>query len=251
MMSHLGLSRRSHGTSRFGFTLIELLVVIAIIAILAAILFPVFAQARESARMSSCLSNLKQIGLGTMMYLQDYDEKYPNTIAWGRMWTGVWVADPLVPDSFRYLPELVNPYVKNKDLWFCPTVKKDGRAFGFWGNPPNNLDPAEANGTTYLWQHQTAYCSLSGQDYITVSTRPLSAVSQVARAPIIHDIPYHGGDIGIAGGTFHRGGINVTYADGHAKYSSGIKPAEDWWWTHSGEGWTGLEDNQRLCNPQP
>src|SRR5690606_11463989 len=60
-----------------GFTLIELLVVIAIISILAAILFPVFARARESARRASCLSNLKQIGLASMMYVQDYDEKYP------------------------------------------------------------------------------------------------------------------------------------------------------------------------------
>src|ERR1051326_4831617 len=102
-----------------GFTLIELLVVIAIIAILAAILFPVFAQARESARMSSCLSNLKQIGTGTMMYVQDYDEKYPNTIAWGRMWTGVWVANPAQPDSLRYLPDLIDPYIKNKDIWYC------------------------------------------------------------------------------------------------------------------------------------
>lgn len=60
-----------------GFTLIELLVVIAIIAILAAILFPVFARARENARRTSCLSNLKQMGLGMMMYVQDYDETYP------------------------------------------------------------------------------------------------------------------------------------------------------------------------------
>jgi prepilin-type N-terminal cleavage/methylation domain-containing protein/prepilin-type processing-associated H-X9-DG protein len=236
---------------RRGFTLIELLVVIAIIAILAAILFPVFAQARESARMSSCLSNLKQIGTGTLMYIQDYDERYPNTIAWGRMWTGVWVADPTKPDSLRYLPDLVTPYIKNRDVWFCPSIGRTGRPFGFWGSPPNNLDPADANGTTYLWQHQTAFCSLGNQDYVTVSALSQAAVSQVARAPIIHDIPYHGDDIGIKGGTFHRGGINVTYADGHAKYSAKIKPGEDWWWTHSGEGWTGATDNQPRCNPQP
>src|SRR5258706_471850 len=142
MNTHFG------STKRPGFTLIELLVVIAIIAILAAILFPVFAQARESARMASCLSNLRQIGTGTLMYIQDYDEKYPSTIAWGRMWTGVWVADPAVPDSLRYLPEMVNPYIKNKDIWFCPTVQRQGKAFGFWGTPPGGLDPAAANGTT-------------------------------------------------------------------------------------------------------
>src|SRR5437879_7509284 len=76
---------------RRGFTLIELLVVIAIIAVLSAILFPVFAQAREKARQTSCLSNLKQIGTGYMLYVQDYDEQYPlscqsptriNTVYW-------------------------------------------------------------------------------------------------------------------------------------------------------------------------
>src|SRR5690348_3498076 len=70
-------------TKPTGFTLIELLVVIAIIAILAAILFPVFAQAREKARQTACLSNLKQIGLGTMMYAEDYDETYFSGWMWG------------------------------------------------------------------------------------------------------------------------------------------------------------------------
>src|SRR5690242_21003145 len=92
------MERRSrqmiHPSGKRGFTLIELLVVIAIIAILAAILFPVFAQAREKARATSCLSNLKQIGTGCMMYIQDYDETYPLGYTWdendawgGTMWT--------------------------------------------------------------------------------------------------------------------------------------------------------------------
>ena len=71
-----------HARKQHGFTLIELLVVIAIIAILAAILFPVFAQAREAARKASCVSNLRQIGTATMMYLQDYDETYPSGWGW-------------------------------------------------------------------------------------------------------------------------------------------------------------------------
>src|SRR4028119_1194142 len=84
-----------------GFTLIELLVVIAIIAILAAILFPVFARARESARKASCLSNLKQIGLGIMQYQQDYDEKFPMLHY-----------NDSVGQEVRWF-EMVGPYVKS------------------------------------------------------------------------------------------------------------------------------------------
>src|SRR3989441_11069229 len=92
------------------FTLIELLVVIAIIAILAAILFPVFAQAREKARQSGCLSNLKQIGTGLMMYTQDYDEAYPCN--W---FGGLW---PTTPDGRQYKwMDAVYPYVKNVQVF--------------------------------------------------------------------------------------------------------------------------------------
>lgn len=94
--------------SRKGFTLIELLVVIAIIAILAAILFPVFAKARENARRASCQSNLKQIGLGMLQYVQDYDETYSGAFkapAGGRIHWG----------------ELIFPYTKSAQIYICPS----------------------------------------------------------------------------------------------------------------------------------
>jgi prepilin-type N-terminal cleavage/methylation domain-containing protein/prepilin-type processing-associated H-X9-DG protein len=97
------LPRQRRPRTGAGFTLIELLVVIAIIAILAAILFPVFAQAREKARSISCLSNQKQIGLGLMMYVQDYDETYPMD-QWYTT-TG---------DQVRWF-DSVGPYIKNGD----------------------------------------------------------------------------------------------------------------------------------------
>jgi prepilin-type N-terminal cleavage/methylation domain-containing protein/prepilin-type processing-associated H-X9-DG protein len=96
---------------RSGFTLIELLVVIAIIAILAAILFPVFARAREKARQASCQSNLKQLITGTLMYAQDYDEQLP---CWERD-TNDEALSPLHPGRSIY------PYVKNLQIFACPS----------------------------------------------------------------------------------------------------------------------------------
>ncbi len=105
-------------THRRGFTLIELLVVIALVAILAAILFPVFAKAREKARQSSCLSNVKQIAQALVMYTGDY-EAYP-------MMSSVSTAYPRT----RW-PDLVYPYIKNQQLFLCPSVPAHliGKAF--------------------------------------------------------------------------------------------------------------------------
>jgi prepilin-type N-terminal cleavage/methylation domain-containing protein/prepilin-type processing-associated H-X9-DG protein len=97
---------------RQGFTLIELLVVIAVIAILAAILFPVFAQAREKARQTSCLSNVKQMASALMMYVQDHDEIYPPVL-------GVDPSDTLVYQA-SWMKRL-EPYVKNLGLFICPS----------------------------------------------------------------------------------------------------------------------------------
>lgn len=98
------------------FTLIELLVVIAIIAILAAILFPVFGRARKNARRSSCQTNLKQIGLGILQYVQDYDERYPPSRAGGTVYIGTF-ANNNFPWHLA-----VQLYVKSIQLFKCPSL---------------------------------------------------------------------------------------------------------------------------------
>jgi prepilin-type N-terminal cleavage/methylation domain-containing protein/prepilin-type processing-associated H-X9-DG protein len=110
------------------FTLIELLVVIAIIAILASILFPVFGRARENARRSSCQSNMKQMGLGIMQYVQDFDEKYPQ---------GYWYKDNLGDtQGYVHWSGATRPYVKSEQLFVCPSDPSGGL-------PPTN--PADPN----------------------------------------------------------------------------------------------------------
>lgn len=109
----------SQNTYKKGFTLIELLVVIAIIAILAAILFPVFAQAREKARQTSCLSNLKQMGLGFMMYAQDYDETMPAAFILASP-TGVVGINGGGRAEIPYEHQIL-PYIKNDQIFSCPS----------------------------------------------------------------------------------------------------------------------------------
>lgn len=139
---------RNHAVAR-AFTLIELLVVIAIIAILAAILFPVFARARENARRTSCVSNMKQIGLGVMQYTQDYDERYPKPLSgdWGGGVSGFELqTDPSMPGAMfnstdnqgdawnnplsrvKTWMDFIYPYVKSSQLFICPSQEKGERA---------------------------------------------------------------------------------------------------------------------------
>ncbi|GAB4453398.1 MAG: hypothetical protein OHK0029_06140 [Armatimonadaceae bacterium] len=107
-----------------GFTLIELLVVIAIIAILAAILFPVFAKAREKARQTACLSNCKQIGTGLMMYAQDYDEYLPMRYG-GACNNGTGDCENGMTRSWK---NMLAPYIKNRDIYRCPSNPASQRA---------------------------------------------------------------------------------------------------------------------------
>jgi prepilin-type N-terminal cleavage/methylation domain-containing protein len=141
---------------RVGFTLIELLVVIAIIAILAAILFPVFSQARAKARQAACLNNLKQIGLGVMQYTQDYDESFPICRFAGTS-TQSWL-------NWKYI---IFPYVKNLQIYECPESRaQTARMMG---------DPNVWRGSPM--DETWAFCNPSSQWY---TNDPLCIVPQNA-----------------------------------------------------------------------
>jgi prepilin-type N-terminal cleavage/methylation domain-containing protein/prepilin-type processing-associated H-X9-DG protein len=160
---------------RTGFTLIELLVVIAIIAILAAILFPVFAQAREKARQSGCLSNLKQIGTGLMMYAQDYDEAYPCN--W---FGGLWATTPN-GRMYKWM-DAVYPYVKNEQVFSCPSDGSARKKYIYYKNLPRE---SETNWGSYCTN--TAYWDpgpgtpASSEATDNASVRRTTTLSAVAR----------------------------------------------------------------------
>lgn len=159
-----------------GFTLIELLIVIAIIAILAAILFPVFARSRENAKRMSCMSNMKQIGIGILQYVQDYDERFPMT-AWknaNNIPTTRKGGDATVPaEMFDVAPDgngpknystwmdYTFPYVKNLQVYVCPSRPMpwtDGAMVSSWNGAYGN------NYSGYFFPHYAYNAYISGWD---------------------------------------------------------------------------------------
>ncbi len=216
--------------SRKGFTLIELLVVIAIIAILAAILFPVFARAREKARQSSCLSNTKQLGLGLVMYAQDYDEKFP-TYYWGEGNSGQ-------PNSCTWWGGIY-PYVKNTQLYVCPSSELA------WHNTHQSwidFDPNFSNSTYIDYGYSELVGNVSGGCKIGRMSYPAETVvladctstwiggywslSFPARAKLLRVAWANGGfpcgcppaNPDAIGKARHNDGSNIAFADGHSKW---------------------------------
>ena len=194
-----------------GFTLIELLVVIAIIAILAAILFPVFARARESAFAISCLSNVRQIALATMMYVQDYNETFfPRFTDNPRIWWMPW---------HEGNPGLLNPYVANRDIYFCPSVP-DMRGYGYnmFVGTRSLGELRRPTGTLLFCDDQFGSMTL----YAPSQGVPLWGANFVYPGYPMTVAPVWGENCPYGR---HNDHVNASFADGHAK---AMRPIELW-----------------------
>ena len=203
---------RSASLRRAGFTLIELLVVIAIIAILAAILFPVFARARENARRASCQSNLKQIGIGVMQYTQDYDEKLSHYDGQGTPG-----ADSFTTDDVLWA-DVLQPYVKSKQIFICPSASHEGA-------------PRSRTSTAAASLYYGAASTLGTNEYAFSNHNPtpvnsLAEFTSTAETLLVTERPdtatgsydYFVNDIERPAGALHFDGCNSLFVDGHVKW---------------------------------
>ncbi len=221
-------------TRRNGFTLIELLVVIAIIAILAAILFPVFAKAREKARQASCMSNMKQIGLAIAQYQTDHDGYFPQN------WTGSPRCAP-GPDHYDWM-EVCQPYVQNWQIFICPSVdlpmpqldglhyrecsvtqtgRSHGGRHGGYGlncgrvDDPNSFPAQLGRGPGGNADHQFIKDSR-----IKHPAQVILVAECVYWCAMFCGTGHAGFPLGDARRTDHNEGMNLCFADGHVKWLS-------------------------------
>jgi len=218
---------------RKAFTLIELLVVIAIIAVLAAILFPVFARAREKARQTSCLSNERQIAAGVLSYIQDNDEKYPPAYPWIEgvaSYYNSWIPTPGLVDRHNMGPfNSVPPYIRNSQIYACPSAAfardmySGSARIGYFYNGLAGARPdgsIKSPGATFLLGDLG--CNNTGALPHPYSTRPASS-SAAAYALWSHtgaNVAFsHWSSLSdIRDVEIHNVGWNYAYFDGHAKW---------------------------------
>jgi prepilin-type N-terminal cleavage/methylation domain-containing protein len=215
---------------RRGFTLIELLVVIAIIAILAAILFPVFAQAREKARQTTCLSNLKQIGLAFKMYVQDFDERWPQCDPIGCCSNGQNNSDGMDFGYNGWISNAIRPYTKDQAIYICPDVQGYYTFTDPWSNGGGPLKDGSQT-FSYAFNYKSDYGAKESQ-----FQEPATALIMADSGTQWWDCPYMNTGCGwvsrdwaahLNGGfingnpnqftEWHTGKNNNVFEDGHAK----------------------------------
>ncbi len=217
----------TNDSRRNAFTLIELLVVIAIIATIAAILFPVFARARENARRTSCLSNLKQSGVAMMMYIQDYDQFYPLGES----------CKNAACSTYSYWYDVLGPYVKNTQIFYCPSSSWQSINVGGYGvnqnlfmnryQAPVNVSAVPGVANTFAIMDYGTYKFAGDNEYYIpnpTNANYLPGIGTVlnlsAAACPAHSSAYYDAAMKDCMTGRHFTGVNMAYADGHAKWLS-------------------------------